>query len=291
MLLCRYARDGQADPSISKMAAKLGVTEPTVRKGIAVLEQAHLIKVTRGRLDQHGDPTTHLYEIIAVKRGGGKSDLPPPVKDVYHPGQPALPGVVNDVDPLKNKKENIQDKKEDSPKPPLGVESRALEIEFENPGVEIDISNVDLEVALQPSPPVPSPPSPFDLETELMLVAIRRVTGLDYRLIPEVLEDVTKYRKCGYTAEDVADAQQVCMKSDWRWTDPKQGNSSRMMDLKDIKKYIGAQRARTNVFKYDPEMQLDALISRVREAGDIRAIDAEWQSALESGGDNYLDSG
>lgn len=280
MLLCRYARDGQADPSISKMAAKLGVSEPTVRKGITALEEVHLIKVTRDRIDQHGDPTTHLYEIIAVKRGGGKSDLPPPVKDVYHPGQPDLPGVVKDVYPLKNKKENTQNKKEETPKPPLVVESRSSNGEFENSEIQIGVSTVDPGRALEPSPPVSPPPSPFDLEMELVLLALVKVTGMDWRLFPEVHEKARDLRKCGYVAEDVAAAQIYCMDNDWKWIDPKRGHKGRMMDLNDVTKYIGVIKVRSNSFKYDPEMQLGSIISRAREAGDMAAIDAGWQPAL-----------
>lgn len=208
------------------------------------------------------------------KKGATSSVAEPHVKGAIakQPGtlDPSVLDPSTNTDPSDSK----------TPKPPLGVESRNSNLEYETSDIQIDVSTVDPGRALQPSPPVPGSPSPFDLETELMLVAMRRVTGLDYRLIPQVLEDVREYLKCGYTAEDIADAQQVCMKSDWKWTDKTHGNASRIMDLSDIKKYIGAQRARTNVFKYDPEMQLGELINRVREAGDIRAIDAGWQPAL-----------
>jgi hypothetical protein len=216
----------------------------------------------------------HVHELPFTENPDMDSPQPFPEKP-----DTAKPDTANPL--LHIKEEELQNTdRTDSPKPPMGVESRSSNGEFDISEIQIDASTIDPGRALQPFPPVPPPPSPFDLETELMLVAIRRVTGLDYRLIPQVLEDVQKYLKCGYTAEDIANAQQVCMKSDWKWTDPKQGNSSRIMDLADVKKYIGAPKTRTNVFKYDPEMQLDALISRVREAGDIRAIDAGWQPAL-----------
>lgn len=133
-------------------------------------------------------------------------------------------------------------------------------------------------------------PDPPDLETQLVMFAIARITGLDPRLAPGVAQTARRYRTNGYTADDLIKAQQVCMTTDWRWVDPKRGTPGRKMALDDLTRYLGTARMDTANYKYQPEMQLDAVIDRVREAGTLAAVDPDWSPAIEAGEVEIVDA-
>lgn len=117
-----------------------------------------------------------------------------------------------------------------------------------------------------------------DLEMQLMLFALWKVTGRDYRLVSKVRDEAKRYRRLGYTAEDVVKAQQICKRTDWRWTDPKKGNPDRRMYLQDVTDYLGSVKVSSNEFTYAPEMELDQLIRRVRATGDFAALEPGYST-------------
>lgn len=104
MLLCKYAdsKTGQCDPSVSGMAAKLGVSAPTVRGALDKLKDAKLITIRHRSKEYDGKRLnqTSVYTILAVKKGqrteGTKPGLVP--NDIDQGTKGDLPGVLNQVD-------------------------------------------------------------------------------------------------------------------------------------------------------------------------------------------------
>jgi DNA-binding transcriptional ArsR family regulator len=73
MLLCRYADSdtGQCFPSVGAMAAKLKISQPTVRAALEKLKEVKLITIRHRRKEHDGKVVnlTSIYTILAVKKG------------------------------------------------------------------------------------------------------------------------------------------------------------------------------------------------------------------------------
>jgi DNA-binding transcriptional ArsR family regulator len=110
MLLARYAdsKTGQCDPSIAGMAAKLGISAPTVRAALDRLKDAKLITIRHRHRERDGKVInqTSIYTILAVKKaqtgaptkpGLVPNDIDQGTKGDLPPTKPGLPGVLNQV--------------------------------------------------------------------------------------------------------------------------------------------------------------------------------------------------
>lgn len=119
-----------------------------------------------------------------------------------------------------------------------------------------------------------------DLELKLMLFAILKVTGLDYRLLSDVTVTARNYLANGYTADDVAAVW-------YQWRDANQWklktSPTLLPKLEELTAYLGRSKTTTTRMRYDMDMTLEAIIRRVRISGDFAAIDPEYELALESG--------
>jgi len=121
--------------------------------------------------------------------------------------------------------------------------------------------------------------SSSDLELQLILFAILRVTGLDYRLVDGVMGAALKWHANKFTADQVAatwylwrDANQWKLK-----TDP-----GRRPSLDEVNKCLGLTLG-GNAFKYDPDMETENIIRQVRASGDFAALLPGYVPALEAG--------
>ncbi len=122
--------------------------------------------------------------------------------------------------------------------------------------------------------PVNAPPT--DLELHLILYAILSVTGLDYRIVPEVFEQATKYRANGYRADEIAVASDIWREANsWKLkTDPQ-----RKPSLKELAENLGSSAMQTSGQKWS---SLVDVIRRVRASGDFAAIEPGYTPALEA---------
>jgi hypothetical protein len=120
MALALHA-DGEVQtcfPSYQTLARQIGVSKPTVLKAIKLLLSLLLIS-KQAMQSPEGDPGPNLYALLDFPTTPIDLQATPPphdpatpselstdqggvVNDVYHPSQPPLPAVVNDVSPNKN---------------------------------------------------------------------------------------------------------------------------------------------------------------------------------------------
>ena len=97
-ILARHAdKQGQAHPGLSRFHKLAGLTKPTVRKYLKLLQKTGLITIGT-RLSPDGDADSNLYTLLPILvPEGGKVVLPPSQRDLL-PSKTALPGgVVKDV--------------------------------------------------------------------------------------------------------------------------------------------------------------------------------------------------
>ena len=121
--------------------------------------------------------------------------------------------------------------------------------------------------------------SSADLELQLILFAILRVTGLHYKFVDGVMEEAQKYRANGCTAEQVAATWQIWRAANqWKLKiDP-----GRRPNLDEVAACLG-QTIGGNAFKYAPEMEVESIIRRVRASGDFATLEPGYAIALEAG--------
>lgn len=129
MLLTKHAdsKTGQCDPSVSGLAAKLGISAPTVRAALDKLKDAGLITIKHRRREKDGKliNQTSIYTILAIKKAqndvptkpglvpneiyqGTKGDLPGVLNQVDQGTKPGLVGVLNQVSSNKTHKNKTQ---------------------------------------------------------------------------------------------------------------------------------------------------------------------------------------
>jgi hypothetical protein len=101
MALCRHAGESQTCwPSYQTVADELCLSRPTVVKAIKKLVAVGLVAAEQRANPDHPDlHLSNLYTLLAITPldEGGKGRLLGVVKEINHPGKPALPGVVKDV--------------------------------------------------------------------------------------------------------------------------------------------------------------------------------------------------
>lgn len=133
MLLCRYANNdtGQCFPSIATLADKLDATEPTIRKYLSLLETEGLIAIKKRERDKSitgSCDKSSIYTIFELDEGV--------VNVVDQGGKPALPGVVNVVDPNNTNSSNNTQPNNSAPAPATPPPSAG--VSFKEPGDETE---------------------------------------------------------------------------------------------------------------------------------------------------------
>lgn len=132
----------------------------------------------------------------------------------------------------------------------------------------VEVKEIAREIVVKPLQ------TQVDPELKLMLYAVWRVTGLDYRMVDGVMEEAQKYCVNGYIAENAGTAYQ-CWLSDnaWKWKNAPANAPLQRPKLDVLTEYLGRAPFEDRATKYSFGMELGAVCARVRATGDFAALE------------------
>lgn len=256
-------------PGLDYLHKKIRMSERQTRRLLDTLEATGEVFVQRGG-NGRGDKTCYL-----IASGMGQDEIATALVDHLHMDKATAAEKMDKMSPKK---------KADKMSPKTDKMSEKVDITVSGKGGHDHAQNGDNRHRTNTEPSDEPPDagardSSADLELQLILFAILRVTGLDYRLVPAVVEQARAYQAAGYTAEQVAATWYVWRDSNqWKLkTDP-----GRRPKLDEVTQCLG-QMLGGNEFKYTPEMETESIIRRVRASGDFAALQPGYSPVLESG--------
>jgi hypothetical protein len=177
-------KTGGAFPSLTTLAEETGMSEPSVIKYLYVLVEKKLICIyqTEGEKGEH---LGNYYELLPVEKV---------VKDINQGGKPALPGVVNGVEPNYTNTNKTNEQDVSKPKP---------------------FADTPPAVSSAPQDP-PKPPTP----QQAMFEAICHAFGYDWRTMTRVKQGnigriAAELRRGGALPTDIPVFYAWCVEKKW----------------------------------------------------------------------------